>query len=357
MIEPSLSPDEPLRLAALRKTGLLDTPVEERFERITRLAQRLLSMPAAAISLVDADRQWFKSAQGTNLYQTRRAISFCAHAILQAEPFVVKDARVDPRFSDNPLVVGEENVVFYAGCPIRSDEGLNLASLCVIDHKPRELSDEDIQILKDLSALAESEFASAMQNAIHQKLSQEVRDLERHAKVDSLTRLWSHDAIAEIANEEFERARKTRGHVGAIVIDIDNLHELNEVHGEEVGDDVLRQAAKRILSAIRQVDAVGRFGGDEFLVVLSNCEGPDEARIIAQNVHCRICESPLPTCKGGFVVTASLGVASGTMGMVSFDKTFVDLADAALETARQNGRNRIATALINGHGDCKAVVA
>ena len=151
--------------------------------------------------------------------------------------------------------------------------------------------------------------------------------------------------------------RERRAHVGAIVIDIDNLHELNEVHGEEVGDDVLRQAAKRILSAIRQVDAVGRFGGDEFLVVLSNCEGADEARLIAQNVHCRICETPIETCKGRFVVTASLGVASGTMGMVSFDKTLVDLADAALETARQNGRNRIATALINTQGDCKAAVA
>lgn len=357
MIEPSLSHDEPLRLAALRKTGLLDTPLEERFERITRLAQRLLNMPTAALSLVDANRQWFKSGQGMNAHQSRRTVSFCGHTVLQSTPFVVNDARIDPRFSDNPLVVGEEKVVFYAGCPVRSEEGHNLASLCVIDHKPRELSADDLQVLQDLAALAESEFASAMQNDIHEKLSCEVDAMERHKQVDTLTRVWSHDAIAEVANEEFDRARTTHRHVGAMVISIDNLRELSKTNGQDVGDDVLREVAKRTLTAIRQIDAVGRFGGEEFLVVLSNCEGAEDARHVAHSVHRRICETPIETRAGQFQVSVSIGLASGKMGMLPLDKTFVDLAEGALQTAQGNGGNCVATALMNVQRECRAVVA
>src|SRR5262245_38724444 len=102
MIAPPLSPDEPLRLKSLRATKQLDTPLEERFERITRLARRLLQAPIAAISLVDADRQWFKSIQGGAICETDRTISFCGHTILQDEVMVIPDAREDERFSDNP---------------------------------------------------------------------------------------------------------------------------------------------------------------------------------------------------------------------------------------------------------------
>src|SRR4051812_17284965 len=106
MIAPPLSPDEPLRLQALHRARLLDTPLEERFERITRIATRLLNVPVSAISLVDAERQWFKSIQGCDLQETPRNISFCGHVILQDNVMIVPDAREDARFSDNPLVSG-----------------------------------------------------------------------------------------------------------------------------------------------------------------------------------------------------------------------------------------------------------
>ena len=106
MIEPPLSPDEPFRLNSLRQLDLLDTPLEERFERITRLGRRLFQTPICAVSLIDADRQWFKSIQGLDAAQTSRDVSFCGHTILQHEILLVQDARLDPRFAKNPLVTG-----------------------------------------------------------------------------------------------------------------------------------------------------------------------------------------------------------------------------------------------------------
>lgn len=115
MLEPPIPPDEQQRLAVLRSLHILDTPPEERFDRITRTAQRLFNVPIALISLIDAHRQWFKSCQGLPVSETPRGISFCGHAILADTPLIIPDALLDPRFADNPLVTGEPRIRFYAG--------------------------------------------------------------------------------------------------------------------------------------------------------------------------------------------------------------------------------------------------
>src|SRR5262245_42473258 len=114
MLKPEIPANEEVRLQALRDLKVLDTPAEERYERITRLASRVFHIPVAMISLVDRDRQWFKSKVGITVPQTPRDVSFCGHAILEDRPFVVPDSHIDPRFRDNPLVTGESNVRFYA---------------------------------------------------------------------------------------------------------------------------------------------------------------------------------------------------------------------------------------------------
>jgi CheY-like chemotaxis protein len=141
---------EALRLATLRMTGLLDTGFEERFDRITRLAKAMFNVPIALVSLVDKDRQWFKSCCGlpATVRETPRDHAFCAHAILQDDVFVVADAFQDERFADNPLVSGAPHVRFYAGYPLRipvecgNDDSNGMAAIgtfCVIDSKPRDL--------------------------------------------------------------------------------------------------------------------------------------------------------------------------------------------------------------------------
>ncbi len=163
-------PREKERLAALRDLDILDTPPEEGFERITRIAQALFDVPIALVSFVDRDRQWFKSRRGLPLAQTPRDVSFCAHAILGEQVMVVPDAMADPRFDDNPLVTAEPDIRFYAGAPLFSPDGLPLGTLCVVDTKPREWSASDTASLEDLARLVVDEILVRSARGEHQAL-------------------------------------------------------------------------------------------------------------------------------------------------------------------------------------------
>ncbi|MCU6432945.1 PAS domain-containing protein [Undibacterium sp. Jales W-56] len=158
MIQASLPWNEKVRLADLRMLGVLDTPAEERFDRLTRITQRYFSAPIVLISLIDTYRQWFKSRQGLDATETGRDISFCGHAILQDRIFIVENALHDIRFSDNPLVTGSPGIRFYAGMPLKGPSGYNIGTLCVIDRQPRQFSLLDQAMLQDMAALVETEL-------------------------------------------------------------------------------------------------------------------------------------------------------------------------------------------------------
>jgi PAS domain S-box-containing protein len=150
--------NEAARLESLRALHLLDTPREERFDRITRLAARILGVPSAYVVLVDEDRQFFKSAYGSDLVETPRSNSFCAYTILENKQMVVPDAKVDPRFADNPLVTGKPFLRFYIGSPIAARDGSLVGALCVTDYQPRIPSSEDLAVLHDLALIAQAEL-------------------------------------------------------------------------------------------------------------------------------------------------------------------------------------------------------
>ena len=148
------------RLRALHELLILDTPPEERFDRMVFFAREELEVPIALISLVDSDRQWFKAKAGLAACQTARDISFCGHAIHSAEPLLVEDALLDPRFADNPLVIGDPFVRFYAGAPLRMSSGLSVGTFCLIDTRPRRLDALELAILRTLRDLAVMEIES-----------------------------------------------------------------------------------------------------------------------------------------------------------------------------------------------------
>lgn len=158
MLPAPIPADDETRLQALRELLILDTPPEQRFDRIVEFAAAEFDMPMALISLVDRDRQWFKARVGLDTCETSREISFCGHAITQDQLFEVQNALQDPRFADNPLVLGAPHIRFYMGAPLVMPGGARIGTLCLLDVQPREFDDMDRAILGTLRDLAVAEL-------------------------------------------------------------------------------------------------------------------------------------------------------------------------------------------------------
>jgi len=150
--------DEKARLAAVQASGLVDSAPENVFDRLTRLATQVTDCPIALVTLLTAQRQWFKSRVGLDMMETPRDWAFCNHAILHDGPFMVEDAGHDPRFADNPLVTGEPFIRFYGGILLRDAAGYPLGTLCVLDREPRKLRDRELKALEALAAIAQEEL-------------------------------------------------------------------------------------------------------------------------------------------------------------------------------------------------------
>jgi anti-sigma regulatory factor (Ser/Thr protein kinase) len=202
--------DEPARLAALRRYKILDTKPEQAFDDLTMLASAICGTPIALISLVDEDRQWFKSKVGVSVSETSRAVSFCAHAIQQREIMEVPDALDDARFAGNPLVHGEEKIRFYAGAPLVTPDGYALGTLCVVDHVPRRLTSDQARALTALKRQTEAqlelrrnliELETALAERDRAEVEQEalIKDLRTSLEqVDKLSALMPYCSACEM---------------------------------------------------------------------------------------------------------------------------------------------------------------
>lgn len=165
MLPAPIPDDDADRLSALRALLILDTPPEERYDKVVRFAAEQFDVPIALLTLVDHDRQWFKARVGLDVCETGRDVSFCGHAILRDDIFVIADARTDQRFADNPLVTGPPHVIFYAGAPLRAPSGHNIGTLCLIDHQPRTLDATDMAILSTLRDLLQIDLTGGTPDA------------------------------------------------------------------------------------------------------------------------------------------------------------------------------------------------
>ena len=187
MIPAPIPENDSDRVASLERMQILSTPRESDIDRITRTAQKLFRTEIALVSLVDKDRQWFKSRCGLDATETPRAISFCGHAIQGAETFVVGDAAKDRRFDDNPLVTGPPNIRFYAGQPLENREGFRIGTLCVISGAPRNFSDEDKETLQDLARMIEMVLENRKLSDAQVSLLESLASAERDTLIDPLT--------------------------------------------------------------------------------------------------------------------------------------------------------------------------
>ena len=311
---------EDKRLAALYSYDVLDTQPEESFDRITRLVRMTVGTPIAVVSLVDRDRQWFKSRQGTDTVETPRNISFCTHTIQRDEPLVVPNALDDPRFRNSPLVTCENGVRLYIGVPLRTPEGYNIGALCAIDTKPGSVSPDQIDVLRDLARLVVDEL-----------------ELRKLATVDSLTGAMTGRSFALESRREVERARQYGDDVGCIMLDIDHFKKINDTPGHAAGDQVLRAVTELCRDALRPGDVFGRVGGEEFAILLPRTS-IEETLQIAERLRERLAATPISHSGGAINVTASLGVTT----LSPVDETFEDTlkrADSGLYQAKEGGRN------------------
>lgn len=219
---PDIPQQEETRLKTLRSLNVLDSQPEERFDRLTRMAKRIFGVPIALVSLVDENRQWFKSCVGLHVSETPRDISFCGHAILGNDVFIIPDATTDERFADNPLVLNEPHIRFYAGCPLRAPNGSKLGTLCLIDRKSRSLGAEDLETLQDLASMAESELAAV-----------------QLATLDELTEITNRRGFLMLAQHSLNLCFRHGISASLVFVDLNEFKPINDKFGHAEGDRAL----------------------------------------------------------------------------------------------------------------------
>ena len=282
-----------------------------------------------------------------------RDLGLCASAVLGDGPYVVEDAIVDPRTLADPLVAGSLGLRFYAGVPLRTQGGHNLGMLTAIDVEPRSLSPRELLILQDLAAVVmdEMELRLAAREVDHlhvelQRAHDELRrahtELEVRASRDGLTGLANRDAIFDALDTICARAVREGRPLALMIVDIDEFKPSNDSLDHLAGDAVLREVAERLMRTARAGDTVGRFGGDEFLVVMYPCDATS-ALATAERIRNAVCAERIDlAAEGGdsCMVCLSAGVHVGSVISSADARTFLREADAALYRAKDAGRGR-----------------
>ena len=460
-----LPPNENARLAALNELALLDTPNEPVFDRITRLVTVLLGVPQSTITLIDSDRQWFKSQVGINISETPLDVAFCAYTVLEAAPLVVKDTLQDERFATNPFVTRPDGIRFYAGIPLKNSQGLVLGSLCAMDTRPRQLTPQEQAAMQDLADIVigeihlrerlieEQKISTATQqalNALHRSLEMQIerrtrelnlviesaydaylsidsqervldwnraaesmfgwsrkealtrpltalmfpqgitnqegsmpvtceatrrdgvrlpvevrlksyevngrgrrslfihditerQQLERlrdqEAREDVLTRLPNRRALDERLPEAMARVRRSLTPLAVLFLDLDGFKRINDRHGHAMGDELLRDVAKRLQNAVRETDFVARWAGDEFVVVLEGVTIEALEPLAQKLIH--LIEEPVSVGSATLRVSTSIGVALFVPEAPETPQELLKRADEAMYNAKRAGKARI----------------
>lgn len=254
MQEPGLPENEAERIATLHNLNVLDTPRHDRFDRYTRISTRIFDMPIAVISLVDRYRQWFKSTVGFDAEEAPRNISFCGHAILGDDIFEIQNTRRDPRFRDNPMVLEQPHIRFYAGAPLEAPNGHKLGTLCIIDRVPRRLSDEEKTMLKNLADMVVNEMINY---------------------VDTDTGLDNRNALLSAGAKCFN-ARPEERHFSLLLFDItDVVVAQNDTEWQVPPGEIFAKLLSRHFPKARSLASLGR---EDFCVLLEDDKAFDVAK-------------------------------------------------------------------------------
>ncbi|MBI3147523.1 MAG: sensor domain-containing diguanylate cyclase [Betaproteobacteria bacterium] len=320
------TPAEQTRLKTLYDYCILDSGHEQQFDELVLLATRICEAPIALISLVDVDRLYFKAAVGLERQEAPLQPSFCVHAIRQEGVMVVQDTTQDPRFAHFPSVVAPPHYRFYAAAPLVAPNGCALGTICVIDHKPRQLSPGQLDSLAILARQAIAQLELRLQTAR-----------------DPLTGLLHRRYMEEALTALLFRARRRTAPLSALMLDLDDFRRVNDTAGHSAGDAVLKAVGELLTKNVRREDAACRYGGDEFVLILPDMNA-DGAQRRAEVLRTQL-RGLKVTANGRAVgpITASLGVASYP-GHADNSQTLLGAAAMALQRAQALGRDRVLVA-------------
>ena len=289
MKAPHYPENEAVRIRTLQSLHLLDSHPEERFDRLTRLAKRLFGISIAMVNFVDVDRLWSKSSQGIELPEISREKSFCGHAILGDDIFIVPDTLSDERFSDNPYVTGDPKIRFYAGVSLVVANGSKVGTLCLIDQNPHSLSNEDKDLLRDLGKIVEQELTVA-----------------QIATTDDLTQISNRRGFNALAIHVLNVCRRLNKPASLFFIDLDLFKEINDRYGHSEGDRALIGFSTILKEAFRESDVIARLGGDEFVVLLTDANYAKSGLIL--NRLDQVAKAYNETAARGYDILYSVGI-------------------------------------------------
>jgi diguanylate cyclase (GGDEF)-like protein len=311
MIKPHIPENEAERIHALRTLCVLDAAHEERFERVTRMAKKMFGVSISLVSLIDEDRQWFKSNQGLDSTETPRDISLCGHALYHKGLFIIPDTTKDTRFFDNPLVTGHPNIRFYAGYALKIREGVRFGTLCIMDQEPKIMDEEDQQLLEDLGAMIEQEIKSI-----------------QLATLDELTLISNRRGFLTLVDHSLKMCRRNQTLISFLLFDLNKFKTINDEYGHHEGDFALVRFAQVMLDTFRDSDVIGRLGGDEFVVMLNGAK-----KEIADEVLARFAlaiEEANATLNKPYKIEYSVGLEHFQHDTIKSAEEMIQEADAAM---------------------------
>lgn len=329
-----------LRIAAIPESDYFCTPIEERFERITRVARHALRVPVAAVTLINGDRQWFKSVCGWPVSELPLDSTLCQVTLSEGKLTTINDTMAEPRTRGIPLVSEVPRFRAYAGYPIRDQYSHIIGTFCVFDTKPRPFSQEDCGALIDLAFMAQRELMSEQLMSAHLQLASKLGISRREAMIDPLTRLWNRRGAMVMMDAAIEEACSKATPLAVALMDLDEFKPINDNYGHQVGDEVLRKAASRLIRNIRMSDVVCRIGGDEFLLLMNDA-GTAAASQVADRLRRCIADTPIMTRHVPVEASISIGYTVFESDEPVEVETLLERADSALIQAKTGGRNRV----------------
>jgi diguanylate cyclase (GGDEF)-like protein len=323
--------NEAERLDFLLSCGILDTPQDERFDRLTRIASRVYGADVAFLSFVDDRYQWMKAITGDGIGSSiERERSVCQIMIASGEPLVFGDMQKEPTLDGHP-VVPLLPFHFYAGVPLLTPEGAAVGSFCILKRDPQDAARFDVSTLIDLAAVSMDEVELWRLN----------QDLERAAQTDGLTGIANRRAFDQALERAIRRAHRTNEPLSLLLLDLDHFKALNDTAGHGAGDEVLRRFAGILAQAARRPDDVAaRYGGEEFALILPATDQAG-ALEVAQRLKESLTAAQIFHPRGiDGLVTVSIGAVTADSSTELSARVLVSAADARLYEAKRAGRNR-----------------